>query len=702
MTARTVDPITLEVLRTRLDAISEEAAGAIERTAISPVVTESKDYSSTILDADGNLVTGGGRIEYHFGAAMNAVRATIARHGDTLVAGDVFLANDPHNGGGLHAQDVMVQRPVFVDGRRVAWVVNSAHLMDMGGMVMGSWAPAATECYQEAIRFPPVRLFRAGAEEVDTWSIFRNNVRLSTLVEMDLRALVAGCHVAEEKLREVVADMGPDAFAECVDALCDAGERELRRRIAAIEDGVYRVMTWTEWGEELYAVPCTLTVDGDGLVFDYTGASPQAQHFFNSKPFIIESELVADVCSILAQDLPFSAGLFRPFDIRCPERSIVNSEPPAPVASAHMDAAFCAATVGAQCVMLALAASPGAPGRELLSGPSGTSALATHTWACQVDGRFDGWAMLDGCLPAPAAGHDRDGNDLFSFLVGRQGVVELIDVEILESWYPLLVTEKRPRPGDFGAGMFRSGAGCQMSYRPYGTDVLYGVMLAMRERLPLLGMAGGFPGATTSFRIRRDDGTWEAVDGHAMNVVVAAGEEFEFRCASGGGWGDPLDRDPHAVARDVRLGRIDREQAATTYGVVLDERRETRVEATEQRRDARRRDRLAHAKPAARPIVDDGLDPSDEPPVPLYPGVVQRGRLAVSEHSGAVLAAAPDDWLDGCPVLREDLSIGGFRLVQEAYLDPRSGRTLAVDVRPDGSARTFAIEPRRWTAVSRG
>jgi N-methylhydantoinase B len=701
VTSRTIDPITLEVLRTRLDAISEEAAGAIERTAISPVVTESKDYSSTILDAEGNLVTGGGRIEYHFGAAMNAVRATIARHGPSLAPGDVFLANDPHNGGGLHAQDVMVQRPVFVDDRCVAWVVNSAHLMDMGGMVMGSWAPAATECYQEAIRFPPVRLFRGGVEESDTWSIFRNNVRLSTLVEMDLRALVAGCHVAEEKLREVVANLGPDLFAECVRSLCDAGERELRRRIEAIEDGVYRVTTWTEWGEELYAVPCALTVDGDRLVFDFAGASPQAQHFFNSKPFIIESELVADVCSILAQDLPFSAGLFRPFEIRCPERSIVNSEPPAPVASAHMDAAFCAATVGAQCVMLALAASPDAPGRELLSGPSGTSALATHTWACQVDGRFDGWAMLDGCLPAPAAGHDRDGNDLFSFLVGRQGVVELIDVEILESWYPLLVSEKKPRPGDFGAGTFRSGAGCQMSYRPYGTDALYGVMLAMRERLPLLGMAGGFPGATTSFRIRRADGAWEPVDGHAMNVVVGADDEFEFRCASGGGWGDPLDRDPQAVARDVRLGRIGREQAATTYGVVLDDSDEPRLDATGQRREAIRRDRLAHAIPAARPRHEESV-PSDEPAVALYPGVVQIGRWAVSEHSGAVLAEAPDDWLDGCPVLREDRSIGGFRLVQDVHLDPRTGRALAVDVRPDGSTRTFSSLPRRWATVSRG
>jgi N-methylhydantoinase B len=359
-----------------------------------------------------------------------------------------------------------------------------------------------------------------------------------------------------------------------------------------------------------------------------------------------------------------------------------------------MDAAFCAATVGTQAVVLALAASPGAFGRQYLSGPSGTSGLATHTWGCQVDGAFDGWAMLDGCLPAPSAGHDRDGNDLFSFLVGRQGIVEFIDVEILESWYPLLVHEKKPRPGAFGAGTFRSGAGCQMSYEPYGTDALHGVMLAMRERLPLTGMAGGFPGATTSFRIRRADGTVEAVDGHAMDVVVRDGDTFEFLCASGGGWGDPLQRDPALVAHDVVLGRITADDASAVYGVELDADGAP-TDATTSRRDAIRAERLARARAAAKPVTAD-VDPPSDADAPLYPGVVQRGRWAVSEETGAVLAQAPDHWTDGCPVIEERVQHGRLELVVETYLDPRSGRTLAVDVRPTGAARTFTSAPTRW------
>ena len=259
-----------------------------------------------------------------------------------------------------------------------------------------------------------------------------------------------------------------------------------------------------------------------------------------------------------------------------------------------MDVAFCAATVATQCMVLALAASPDAPRASVPERPVGHVGARRRTpWGCMVNGAFDGWVMNDGCLPAPSAGHDRDGNDLFSFLVGRQGIVEFIDIEILESWYPLLVHEKKPRPGAFGAGTFRSGAGCQMSYEPYGTDEMFGVMLAMRERLPLTGMAGGFPGATTAFLIHRADGTVESIDGHAMNVYLGAHDTFEFLCASGGGWGDPLHRDPVSVAHDVALGRVTTAEADEIYGVVLDADGNARTDDTSARRDAIRAERLA-------------------------------------------------------------------------------------------------------------
>jgi N-methylhydantoinase B len=323
------DPISVEVLRSRLDALGREAGLAIERTAISPVVSETKDYSVTIIDADGRLITGTGYITGHFGASVNAVRATIGRHGGTIAPGDVFLANDPHNGGGLHPNDVIVQRPAFAEGHIVGWVAVSAHMMDMGGMTPGSLSPQATECFQEALRFPPVRLLRQGIEERDIWSILRINVRSASIIEADLRALVAGCNVAVAKLEKAVAALGAESFRQSIARLERATRDALDRRIELIADGVYRSAGWLELGErEVYAIPCRLTVAGSRLGFDFAGCPPQLPRYFNSKPYIVQSTLASKLHRWLAADLPYSQALLDLIEVRCPARSLLNCEPP--------------------------------------------------------------------------------------------------------------------------------------------------------------------------------------------------------------------------------------------------------------------------------------------------------------------------------------------------------------------------------------
>jgi len=216
-----IDPIQLEVTRSRLQSVVDEGAVAIEQTAVSPIVAEGKDYSCNILGPAGELLAGGGKVEYKWAGARNLVVHTLARHAATLAPGDVFVANDPHSGGGNHPQDVEICRPVFVGDTLVGWIAASAHLVDVGGMTFGSWAPDATECYQEAVRFPPVRLFAAGVECRDTWDLILTNVRLPRLVEMDLRGLVAGCHVSAAKLAAVVETVGVREFAHTLAAMCD-------------------------------------------------------------------------------------------------------------------------------------------------------------------------------------------------------------------------------------------------------------------------------------------------------------------------------------------------------------------------------------------------------------------------------------------------------------------------------------------------
>jgi N-methylhydantoinase B len=693
----TPDPIGLELLRQRLESVAEEAATTIERTAISPVVTEGKDYSATLLDAAGRLIAGGGTIAYHFRAASHAVQSTIAIHGDTVRPGDVFLANDPHHGGGLHPQDVMVQRPIFVGDALVAWVALSAHLMDMGGMAPGSFAPAATDCYQEAIRLPPIRIFNAGEEVADVWEIFLNNVRLPDLVGMDLRSLVAGAHVAAVRVAEVAESMGVAEFATGVEALCTLSEREFRRRIEALEDGTYQARAWTEWEDEFLPVVCTLTVDGDRLVFDYTGTAEQAPHFFNTKPFIVESATMTRLAALLAPDLPYTHGLFAPIEVRCPDGSLVGSQPPAPIAAAHIHVALNAAEAALQCVRFAAGASLESPARELLTGWGGSTALGLSVWSgTGLDGTFDTWIMLDGSWPGSSAGNNRDGIDLSSTLVGSDSRATFQDVEVLESWYPMLVTGKRYRTGVGGAGRYRSGGGTQMGLRPHGTDRLTGEMLASRQWLPLQGAAGGRPGVTTSLSIRRDDGTTQRVSTSASGVVIEHGDTFEFGCASGGGFGDPLDRDLTAVLTDVATGRLTADQAESVYGVVCGDGATVDAANTETLRERLRADRLRQAQPATAP-VDDDVSAGGGTPLPLYEGVVQVGDLAVAVKSGAPLARAPAHWTDGCPYVDEEFARAGPPVVVRTWLDPRTGSSLYVEVVPGTAVeRSFAVLPRRW------
>ena len=578
--AGSFDPITLEVLRSRLEAIAEDAAATVERTGVNPIITESHDFGVTLADADGNLVAGGGWVSLHWVASTRAVQATIAKFGDTIAPGDVFFANDPYNGGGLHANDVLVQRPIFIGDQRIAWMTISAHMLDFGGMAPGSFAPAATDCYQEALRIPPARLFERGVEVPTVWDIIRTNVRMAPLIEMDMRGLVAGAHVAQEKVAELVEVLGVDEFLEGVRVLQELSEREMRARIAAIADGEYRAVAWNEWEDELYRIPCTLTVEGDRMVFDFDGASPQAPHYFNSQPYIVKSALMMILRPFLALDLPYTGGLVAPIELRCPEGSIVNARPPAPINNGHVHVAMTAAEAALHCVRLAVwATHPAVPASKFVS-------------------------------------------------------------------------------------------------------------------------AGGAPGVTAEFVIHRADGTDEHISGMSANVPVVAGDSFELRCPTAGGFGDPLERDPVSVADDAAEEWFSAEDARRVYGVVLDADGLADLAATAELRDAQRAERLARARAAVRPVHEDDIaGMADGETVPLTPGVVQRGSVAYAEVSGAPLAVAPDPWTDGCPVIEEPLAGPGPALVRRTYLDPRVGRALHVEVVPEGEGVNFSVQPTRWSAA---
>jgi len=568
-------------------------------------------------------------------------------------------------------------------------------MMDMGGMVPGSSAVAATECYQEAFRMPPVRLMRRREEVTDVWDLLRTNIRSAAIVEMDLRSLVIGAHVAEAKLMTLIEAMGPEMFAAASATLIESADKVLRARVAQLEDGIYAATGWVEWGDKLFRLPCALTIAGDRLIFDLTEAPPQVPHFFNSKEYIIRAVAVPLLRMMLAPNLPLNQAVYDLVEIDSRPGTLVNCTLPAPVAATHMDAAGAVAAAATYCLQLAIHASPDAWGRQYVTGPE-ASAYGTARWSYRMaDGSRNVLTIIDGAFAGSAAGADRDGIDLQRTLIPAGINLEYADVEILETAYPLLFHERSSRRGAHGHGRFRSGAGCQESFGPHGTDELVGNMTGTKSWFPSPGAAGGMPGATTRFQVTRADGTVEPVAIQAVGVSLKPGDRFGMLCASGGGFGDPLDRALPAVRDDLEDGQLSAGDATAIYGVQFDERGEIAEVATEQNRQAIRADRLSRARAAVTPpsgqaALDRGAS------WPLYPGVVQSGAHAFAEISGSLLAAAPDSWLDGCPTLDTPVENGGD-LVKRAHLDPGTGRILHLDVVPRDSAPSLRISPLRWS-----
>ena len=341
--------------------------------------------------------------------------------------------------------------------------------------------------------------------------------------------------------------------------------------------------------------------------------------------------------------------------------------------------------------------------------------LGLHTWACAgIDGNPDAFIMLDGNWVGSSAGSGCDGMALSGNIVGPESDYSFTDVEILESWYPILISEKSSRTGPGGAGRYRAGGGNKMGFSPHGTDRLTGAMLGMRRWLPLEGAAGGLPGACTRFLIRRADGTVDEVATHASGVAIEPGDTFEFHCANGGGFGDPLDRAPESVHEDILLGRLTGKRPSGPTGCAstrtatptLRPRRPDGPRCAKKGSPAppppAHRPRTPQPRPAvARPVGQPAAH-AGRRRLPLYPGVVNQNGTAIAEESGAILAQSPGHWTDGCPVLIELRPEGGPDVHVRSYLDPMSGRVLYAEVALADEPRGFDSSPLHWTAAATG
>jgi N-methylhydantoinase B len=591
-----LDAIRRELIREGLSSICEEMAVSVIRTSHSETVKSAMDFSTALCDAEGEIIAQGVTLPNQLGSLPDAVAAILAEFRGTLVPGDVLMVNDPF-AGGMHLPDVFVMKPVFLGPRLVAIVATVAHHADLGGMVPGSMSPYAEECYQEGLRIPPIRLYAAGKPEHGVFALLRASSRVPELVLGDIAAQLVACDTGETGLLRLIEHHGEDVFNTQVKSLLDYTEELTRREIRALPEGTYRFTDFLD-DDGVHpgpvAIAVAVTISGGSALFDFEGSSPQVRASLNATLSFTKSGAYCAMRSLMRSDIPNNAGFFRPISVRAPLGSIVNCVLPAATGTRGL--------TGFRVVDAIFGAlAPAMPDR-IMGGSDGGLTLVTVGGARPDGGRFSVVELLSGAWGGQAEHEGQDG-------VSNIGAnVSNVPVEMLEAALPIRVDRYGYVPDTGGAGLHRGGLSVEREYTFLGEGVL-SVRSDRRAVLPY-GIGAGRPGTPSENRLT--SGSDEAVMPSKFSRPVVAGDRFYHRTAGAGGWGDPLDRDPDAVAVDVRGGVLSVERAAMEYGVVFPAGSSSpdaaATEALRSRRRAARREPAPGPVPTALADRMSGLD----------------------------------------------------------------------------------------------
>jgi N-methylhydantoinase B len=557
MTSVAVDPVTQQIVANALASIADEMATTIFRTAHSTVVRDGMDFSAALTNPAGDTVAQAVTIPFHLGSIPTAMESLLAHYGDRLLPGDVYAMNDPFDGG-MHLQDIFVFKPVFHDGEHVGFACATAHHGDIGGRLPGSSACDNTEIFQEGIRLPWLRLYAEGEPVEDVFKIICANVRIPRMTLGDLGAQVAACTVAERALLALAERHGVERLAALQATLVDHTERLVRSEIAAWPDGT---ATFTDYldsdGIETCAVPitATVTIAGDEITADLTESAPMVRGSLNSTRSFVQACVYQAVRSALEGEVPNTSGAFRPIHVLTR---------PGTVAEVVMPGASSMRGVTGFRVLDAVngALAQLLPDRVPAAGEGGNT-LAIFGGERPEGGRYVFYELVVGTWGAtPVA----DGND---GVTNPASLAANIPVEVAESEFPIRIERYGLVPDTGGAGLHRGGLAVERVWRCLTPETSL-IVRSDRGVHPPYGLAGGEPGATAENLLRRTDGNEERLPG-MFSIVIGEGDVYEHRMAGGGGFGDPLAREPARVAADVADGKVSVAAARERYGVVVSE-----------------------------------------------------------------------------------------------------------------------------------
>jgi N-methylhydantoinase B len=550
-----LDPVTFAILAGRLEQVADEMDATLYRSAFNPIIAEARDACHGLYHATtgATLVQGAKGLPIFVGAMAFAVKAVIDKvaEGAGIEPGDTFIFNDPY-AGGTHLNDFRLVRPLIRQGRIFAWLASVGHWLDIGGNVPGGYNPQATECFQEGVLIPPVKLFRAGVLQQDIVDILQANTRLPRSNWGDLNGQLNALDLGEKRFHALIDEYGDDVVTAALDAASARADALMRQNIAALPDGRYSFEDYLDNDgivDERLTIALDLTIAGDTMTLDFSRSSPPCRGPVN----IARSTAVA-CCYVALKHVftavPANAGCLNPISFDIPETTFLGVSAPRPVAG-YTETIL--RMIGV--VFGALAKADPARATAAPFGTINALSIAGHRPGGER------WVMFS------FFGGGLGGNPLSDGLNHANNPISTATIppaEILEASYPVMFTQWALRPDSAGAGEHRGGFGAVYEIEilsPGGADIS---LLGERGRYAPFGVGGGGPAALNTFTWDSDDGQRTApMASKVTGVRLKQGQRLRLETPGGGGWGDPARRSPDAIARDIRHELVSPGAAAT-------------------------------------------------------------------------------------------------------------------------------------------
>jgi N-methylhydantoinase B/oxoprolinase/acetone carboxylase alpha subunit len=537
------DPITVEVVRNKLDGIANEMELTLLRSSFSPIVKEGLDASAGMFTADGSAIATACAIPAHLGSLVPAIAQIISTYPvHTMREGDAYILNDPYMGGS-HLPDIAVVMPVFAEGRVIALTAAVTHHQDVGGMTAGSVPTNSTEIFQEGIRIPPLKLLDQGIYNDTLIAMLRRNVRIPDMFMGDLNAEIAACKVGARRIQEAAKAYGAKHLCAIFDDLLDRSELLTRQALRALPQGTFVAVDYLDNdGVDLdkpVRVQVAVTIRGDSIHFDFEGTSPQTRGPINCVPSVMQSTAFYAVRALTDPDIPNNGGCQRVISLNLPEGSLVNPIEPAPVnaRSATMKRV-------AGCIIAALAQA--LPNR--IPAPSGSELVVMA-----FGGTHEGRRFVVGDLVAAGSGAalGYDGVDVIE--TDMTNCMNL-PAEAMELEAPIRIRQVALRKDSGGAGQYRGGLGTVREYEILA-DTVSMSHRGERHFHPAQGLFGGEAGAAAKSWIERADGRMEIIPSKVV-TTLHKGDHLIVETAGGGGYGPVAMRDSASVRDDKANGKV--------------------------------------------------------------------------------------------------------------------------------------------------